>query len=349
VATGNSLTLAELAAALDARVHGDGSIRLERVAPLERADATALSFFSNTRYRPQLRQTKAGAVILAADALDDCPGAALVCSNPHYAYARAAQLLSPAPLRSPGIHPSASIHPQAVIGAEASIGPQAVVEARARLGARVTLGAGSVVGAGAQVGDDTWIGANATVAHEVVIGDRVVVHPGAVLGSDGFGFARGPQGWAKVPQLGGLRIGNDCDIGANTTIDRGALNDTLIGDDVKIDNLVQIGHNVRVGARTVIAGCTAVAGSVVIGENCLIGGQSAIAGHIEIADGVSLMGMSGVTGTLREPGAYASAPPLSPVRQWRKNTVRYGHLDEMYRRLKALEKELEELRRSGSE
>ncbi len=336
--------MAELAARLGATVHGDGGLRVDHVAPLESAGVGAISFFANPRYRSQFRATGAAAVIVAADAVADCPVTAIVSDNPYHSYALAARALNPEPAVTPSIDPTAVVHPEALIGADVSIGPNAVIEAGARLGDRVRLGAGCFVGAGSSIGADTWLGPNATVMHGVAVGRRCQIYPGAVLGADGFGFARGKQGWTKVPQLGGLRIGDDCDIGANAAIDRGALTDTVIEDDVKIDNLVQIGHNVRVGRHTAIAGCVGVAGSTSIGENCLIGGAAGLAGHIDIAAGVTLMGKSAVTGSISEPGAYASLTPLAPVRLWRKNAVRINHLDEMYRRLKALEKELAALK-----
>ncbi|WP_258868112.1 UDP-3-O-(3-hydroxymyristoyl)glucosamine N-acyltransferase [Alkalilimnicola ehrlichii] len=296
-----------------------------------------------------MRAARASAVILDGKSVDDCPTAALVTDNPYYIYARVAQLLNPMQAPAAGIASSAFVHPKAVLGEAVSIGPHAVIEAGARLGDRVVVGPGAVIGSDAVVGEACILGPNVVVAAGVVLGCRVRVHGGAVLGADGFGFARGPDGWAKVPQLGGLRIGNDVDIGANSTIDRGALDDTVIEDDVKIDNLVQIGHNVRVGKHTVLAGCAGVAGSTTIGENCLIGGATAVAGHLEIASGVTLTGMTGVTGSIDKPGMYSSVTPVAPTRQWRKNAVRFNHLDEMYRRLKALEQELAELKGQASE
>ncbi len=347
--TKRQATLAELAAKVGATLHGDGELLVDHVAPLERAGAGAVSFFTNPRYRRQLQRTQATVVVLAEDALADCPVAALVCSNPYYVYATIAHLLNPPPAREPGIHPSAYVHPTAVLGADVSIGAHAVIEAGARVGDRVSIGPGCVIGPGASVGDDSWLAAKVVLARDVVVGRRAVIHSGAVLGADGFGFARGPEGWLKVPQLGGVRVGDDVEIGANTTIDRGALDDTIIGDGVKIDNLVQIGHNVRVGRNSLICGAAGVAGSATIGENCVIGGACVIAGHIELADGVTVMGGTGVSGSLTEPGAYCSVTPVAPARQWRRNAARFNHLDDMFRRLKALENELARLKAGVAE
>lgn len=308
---------------------------------MERAGPDELAFCTSTRYLDQLKRTAAGAVILKEDYAEHCPVPALVVANPYHAYARIASHMYPRRRAPAGIHPTAVVAGDAVIEPGAAVGPHVVIGAGARIGAGSEIGAGSFIGADVTIGADCWLAAGVYVGDRCRIGDRVLLHAGVVIGADGFGFAPGEEGWQKVPQLGIVEIGDDVEVGANSTIDRGALDDTVIGEGVKIDNLVHVAHNVRIGAHTVIAGCTVIAGSVTIGSRCVIGGASAITGHIEIVDGVTVMGMTGVAGHIREPGVYASPLPAQPVKEWRRNAVRFTQLDELAQRLKRVERELD--------
>lgn len=339
------IVLGELARLTGAELHGDPTLLIQRVATLENADTGSIGFLSNPRYRRFLESTRASAVILSRDELSHCRCAALVVRNPYLVFAQVAGLLSPRAEAESGVHARASVHPSATLGDGVSVGPGAVVEAGARLGDGVRVAAGAVIGAGAELGEGCRIGANASLYPGVVLGRRVIVHGGAVLGADGFGFANDGGRWVKVPQVGRVRVGDDVEIGANTTIDCGAVEDTVIEEGVKLDNLIQIGHNVRVGAHTAIAACTAVAGSAVIGRHCMIAGAVAIAGHLEIADRVTITGMTTVTRSITEPGSvYSGGTQMAPNAVWRKSAVRFNQLDEMYRRLRQLEAELEALR-----
>ena len=308
------------------------------MATLRSATQGALSFLSNTRYKKFLKTTRASAVILSASDLEECPAAALVVENPQLAYARAAGLLNPRERRSAGIHASASVSSNADVDPSAWVGQQVVVEAGAWVGARAFIGPGCVIGEDVAVGDDVQLLANVTLCRGVRIGSNTRIHPGAVIGADGFGLARDGDVWVNVPQLGAVRIGSDVDIGANTTVDRGTLEDTVIEDGVKIDNQVQIGHNVWIGAHTAIAGCTGIAGSTRIGRCCVIGGAVGIAGHINIADHVVIEATSGVLRSIEQPGVYSSILPAQEEREWMRNLVRVRTLDSVVRRLQALER-----------
>ena len=339
---GLGYSLREIAEALGAEVHGDENCRIDQVATLADAGPGSISFLANRRYRRQLLSTRASAVILEAEFLSACPVAALTMSNPYLGYAQVAALLAPKYPVPVGIHPSAYVSDSASVDASASIGPQAVVEDHTRVGARTQIGPGCVVETGVTVGDDCIVKANVTICHGVRIGDRVVIHPGVVIGADGFGIANDGGVWVKVPQLGAVVIANDVEVGANTTIDRGALADTVIEEGVKLDNLIQIGHNVRIGAHTAIAAGVAIGGSAIIGKRCTIGGAASIAGHLEIADDVHLTATSAVPNNISEPGLYSSGMPVQDNRTWRRNVVRLRQLDEMAKRLKDLEKKFDE-------
>ncbi len=334
------MKLAALAEGLGAKLHGDGDTEVSRVATLESARPGDISFLSNSRYRRQLAGTAASAVILSEEDAAECPVAALVMANPYLGYARAAAMLNPAPARTPGIHPTAAVHPGARIDPSACVDALAVVADGAVLDAGVYVGPGSVIGERATLGEHCELLARVTLCHDVVLGARVILHPGVVIGADGFGIANDDGVWVKIPQLGTVRLGDDVEVGANTTIDRGALEDTVIGEGVKIDNQVQIGHNVRVGAHTAIAGCAGIAGSARIGSRCTIGGAASISGHLEIADDVHLTATSGVSHSIREPGIYSSGMPVQENRVWRRNVVRMRQLDELWRRVKQLEERL---------
>ena len=335
----SSHTLAELAERFGLRLRGDGNRRLEGIATLANANASQLSFLSNSKYTAQLASTTAGAVILREENLADCPVDALLAADPYVAYAKVAVLFERLPASAPGIHPTAVVDANATVSASASIGPCCVI------GRGAVVEDGAVLGPHCIVGDDCTVGAHSrlvarvTLVTRVVLGRRVLVHPGAVIGSDGFGLAFDRDRWVKIPQLGGVRIGDDCEIGANTTIDRGALDDTVLEEDVRLDNQIQIAHNVHIGAHSALAGCAAVAGSAKIGRYCMIGGNAGVLGHLEVADRVTITAKSLVTHSIREPGEYSSGTPLQDNRSWRKNAARFKHLDDFARRLAALEKD----------
>ena len=337
-----SYRLGDLAERLGAGLRGDPDIVIERVAALYAAGPRDVTFLSNRRYRPYLKDTRAGAVILAPQFAGDCPVPALVLDNPYLGYARAAGLLSPPPETVPGIAVSAVIDPDAEVAPDASIGAHCVVEAGASVAAGTSLGPGSFLGRHSSIGPEGRIAARVAICENVTIGARAIIHPGAVIGADGFGLANDDGVWVKIPQLGGVRVGDDVEIGANTTIDRGALADTVIEDGVKLDNLIQIGHNVRVGAHTAIAAGVAVGGSTRIGSRCTIAGASSVAGHLEIADDVHITATSAVPKSIGRAGVYSSGMPVRENRVWRRNIARLGQLDDMARRLRTLERKLDE-------
>ena len=305
------------------------------------ADATPgqLGFLANPRYRAQLAETQAGVVVLREDDASAFAGTALVARDPYAAFARISALFERLPVREPGIHPSAAIDPSAEISPDAHIGPFTSI------GARTKISTGAVVGPGCSIGDDCELGegcelqARVTLVARVRLGKRVRILPGAVLGAAGFGLAMDGGRWINVPQLGGVVVGDDCEIGANTTIDRGALGDTVLEEDVRLDNQIQIGHNVRIGAHTAMAGCSAAAGSARIGRYCLVGGGAGILGHLEVCDRVVVTAMSLVTHSIREPGEYSSGTPLMDNRSWRKSAARFKQLDRIARRPGASDKD----------
>jgi UDP-3-O-[3-hydroxymyristoyl] glucosamine N-acyltransferase len=319
-------TLAALAVRFGCELKGDPDHEVDSVATLQNASPRSVSFLANLKYRRQLADTRAGAVILEPKFAAECPVAALVCSNPYATYARVAALLHPVPSAPPGIHPGAHVDAGAKIASSASIGAGAVIEAGVRIGERASIGPHCVLMRDAQVGDDTRLVASVTLCHGVQLGARCILHPGVVIGSDGFGFARQPEGWLKVPQVGSVRIGDDVEIGASTTVDCGAIEDTVIEEGVKLDNQIQIGHNVRIGAHTVIAGCSGVSGSTAIGKRCIIGGMVGIAGHLTICDDVHVTGLTLISHSIRTPGVYSSGWPAQEARQWRRTVARLRRL-----------------------
>lgn len=333
-----SYTLHDIAEHIGANVHGEGSTEIVGLNTLQDAGPKELSFLSNTSYRDFLIDTKAGAVIVTADDLQGYEGNALVMDNPYLGYAFASSLFDNAPASELGIHPSAVVANSASVANTATIGPNVVI------GEDVTIGESSIIGAGTVVGDNSILGshcriaANVSIYHGISIGDHVIVHSGAVLGADGFGFAHNQRHWVKIHQLGGVVIGNRVEIGACTTIDRGALGDTVIEDGVILDNHVQIAHNVHVGENTAMAGCSGISGSTVVGKNCIFAGQSGVVGHVTLCDGVQLTGGTIVTKSLDKPGSYSSGTAFSTSREWRKNAVRFNQLDDLAQRIKQLEK-----------
>ncbi|MBO9644600.1 MAG: UDP-3-O-(3-hydroxymyristoyl)glucosamine N-acyltransferase [Pseudacidovorax sp.] len=320
-----SLLLGEIVAALGGELLGDAAMVVERLAPLTAAGPAAISFLSHPRYRKELLASRAGCVIVAPPMRDEAMarGACLVVDDPYLYFARLTQLWKArhSPAQSPGIHPSAVVDAGAHVDATAVIGPLCVVERGARIGA------------------GTVLKSRVTVSEDCVIGDRCLLHPGVVVGADGFGLAPHEGAWVKIEQLGAVRIGNDVEIGATTCIDRGALEDTVLEDGVKLDNLIQIGHNVRVGRNTAMAGCVGVAGSADIGAQCTIGGGAVVLGHLKLADGVHVSAATVVTRSILKPGQYTGVFPIDDNAAWERNAATLRHLHQLRERLRALEKQ----------
>ncbi len=330
-------TLQEIAKHINAELHGDPDCEIKNIGTLENASTGEISFLSNNRYLHFLKSTKASAVILKAENLVDCPVHALVTDDPYLGYANVVRLLYPDTVIEPGIHVNADIH-SVNIHPTACIGPYVTVGRNTKIAANVYIGPGCVIGNDITIGEDTRLIANVVLCHGVEIGKRGILHPGVVIGADGFGIANDNGKWLKIPQIGSVKIGDDVEIGANTTIDRGALGNTIIDDGVKIDNQVQIGHNVYIGEHTAIAGCVGIAGSTKIGKRCMIGGAAGISGHIEIVDDVIIMAMTGVANSIKKPGVYASGVPAMDAKTWRKNIATYKHLYALNSRVIKLEK-----------
>ena len=326
-----SYSAQELAERFSLQLLGDGGVRVDGVATLARAHVGQLAFLSNSRYRSQLDASRAGIVVMRAADAEGHVGTALVADDPYAAFARIAALFDATAAIAPGVHPGAVVDPSAQVDAGAQVGPFVSIGARSRVEAGAVVGPGCVIGDDCIVGPGCRLVARVTLVARVRLGNRVLVHPGAVLGADGFGLAMDRGNWLKVPQLGGVVVGDDCEIGANTTIDRGALDDTVLEEDVRLDNQIQIGHNVHIGAHTAMAGCSAAAGSAKIGRYCLIGGAAGVLGHLEICDRVVITAMSLVTHSIREPGEYSSGTPLMDNRSWRKSAARFKQLDAMAR------------------
>lgn len=335
-----SVTLKELAQHLNGTIKGDADTIISSVATLEKAAKGQISFLANSKYRSQLEATQASAVLLSEKDAADFQGTALIVKDPYVGFARVAQLLDTTPKAADDIHSSAVIDPSARLGEGVTIGANAVIGRNVILGDNVQVGPGSVIAQDSIIGSGSRLWANVTIYHNVHIGSDCIIHSGAVVGSDGFGYANERGQWIKIPQTGGVRIGDRVEIGAGTTIDRGALEHTEIHDGVIIDNQVQIAHNVVVGENTAIAGSTTVAGSVTIGKYCIIGGNSAISGHLSIVDGVHITGSTNITSIVREPGVFSSATVAMDNKLWRKNTVRFRQLDDLFQRVKVIEKSL---------
>lgn len=332
--------LSELAAALDASVVGDEQLLITSIATLKSAQPGQISFLSNPKYRAQLTQSKAGAVLLRHTDLEGFSGNAIVVEDPYVGYARLAQLLDSTPLPSDLIHPTAVIDPSAKIGEGCCIGAHTVIESGVILGNNCHLGANGFVGKNTIIGSGCKTWANVSIYHGVTIGDNCLFHSGCVIGSDGFGFAPNQGTWFKIPQTGGVVIGNKVEVGANTTIDRGALDSTMVGNGCILDNQVHIGHNVIMGEHCAVAANTVFAGSTEIGKNCIIGGACAISGHLTIAQGVTITGMTMVIKDIDSAGVYSSGMPSQTNKEWRKNGARYRQLDAIAKRLKQVENQL---------
>ncbi len=337
--TSRVVSLGEIARRFGLVLRGSDAAAIGGVATLAAADAGQLAFLANPRYRRELASTRAGAVLLREADAADCPVPCLIATDPYASFVRIAALFAPPRAIAAGVHASAVIDATAQVHAAASIGPFVSIGARSQIAAGARIGAGCVIGEDCVVGEDCELVARVTLVQRVRLGRRVLIHPGAVLGADGFGLVMEDGHWLKVPQLGGVAIGDDCEIGANTSIDRGALDDTVLEEDVRLDNQIQIAHNVHIGAHTAMAGCVGVAGSARIGRYCLIGGAAGIAGHLEICDHVTVTAMSMVLNSIDTPGEYSSGITLQDHRTWRRNVARFKHLDELARKLNRLAKD----------
>ncbi|UJJ30789.1 UDP-3-O-(3-hydroxymyristoyl)glucosamine N-acyltransferase [Halopseudomonas maritima] len=344
-----SLSLARLAEELGAQLVGDPEIQIVGLSTLQDAEPGQLTFLANAQYRKYLADSRASAVLLTAQDADGYAGNALIVPDPYLAYARLSHRFDRKPRADAGVHPSAVVADSARVDATASIGPGAVVEADAVIGAGVSVGAQCFVGARSCIGDGGWLAPRVTLYHDVSIGERVVIQSGAVIGSEGFGFASQSGTWQKIAQIGGVRIGDDVEIGANTTIDRGALADTVIGNGVKLDNQIQIAHNVQIGDHTAMAACVGISGSTRIGRHCMIAGGVGMVGHIEVCDNVFVSGMTMVTRSITEPGAYSSGTAMQPAGEWKKSAARIRQLDGMAKRLQQLEKQIEQVTQAASD
>ena len=336
-------TLGQLAAQFGCELVGDAGVVVERVGTLGSAAPDAVTFLANSSYRAQLKHTRAAAVILAPRDRDACPVACLVHAEPYLAYARIATSLHPPASAVPGVHMSAVVAASARVSPSAQLDAHAVVGSDSTIAADAVVGAGAVLGANVSIGKGTRIGARVAVLDGVRIGARCIVHPGAVIGADGFGFAPDSGKWQKIPQVGSVIIGDDVEIGANTTIDRGAIEDTVIEDGVKLDNLVQIAHNARIGAHTIMAAMSGVAGSTKVGKRCMIGGGTVMINSLTIGDDVTITFRSIVTRSIEEPGTYSGHLPAEEAGLWRKNAARFRKLDALADRLIEAERTLERI------
>ena len=339
---GFSFSLREIAAYLDLELRGDDSAIINGLATLESAGPGDLAFLSNPKYENQLATCQAEAVILHPNQVAKFSNNCLISDNPYLAYAKISRWFDPleAVAADTHIHPTAVIDSSADIASDASIGPNVVIEADVSIGQGCHIGPNTTVGKGSVLGDKCIIKSNVSIYHGVRIGSRVLVHSGAVLGADGFGFAPDSSGkWNKIYQVGGVIIGDDVEIGACSTIDRGAIDDTIIGDGVIIDNHVQIAHNARVGDNTAMAAYSGLAGSATVGKNCILAGNAHVVGHVNLCDNVQLTAHTLITKDINEPGSYSSAStPLMSSGLWRKNAVRIAQLNDLALRLKELEK-----------
>ncbi|MFT6901762.1 MAG: UDP-3-O-[3-hydroxymyristoyl] glucosamine N-acyltransferase [Colwellia sp.] len=338
-----SYTLKQLAEKIGAEVHGDASYIIDSLATLSSAGAQQIAFLANEKYSQQLSETKAGAVIISSQHINDCNTHALVMDNPYLGYALTAQLLDTTPKPAHNIHPSAQILPDVTLGVNVAIGANTVIEKGVVISDNVIIGAGCFIGEETLIGSHTKLWANVSVYHRVKIGQNCLIQANTVIGSDGFGYANDKGKWLKIPQLGGVIIGDNVEIGASTTIDRGALEDTVIKNGVILDNQIQIAHNVVIGENTAMAACSVIAGSTTIGKNCVIAGLVGINGHIEIGDGCVFTGMSMVTKNINESGVYSSGMPCQKNKEWNKNNARIRKLESILKRIKSSEHEIEHL------
>ena len=334
------LSVREIAELLGAEYNGDPETLIDHVAPLDSAQPSALSFLASAKFKAFLKTTQAGVVLLPIAFADDCPTSSIVVTDPYLAYARVMQHLYPPLKAGAEVHSSAIVAADAVIGNGVSIGAHTVVSNGVRIGASSQIGSGVFIGDSSTLGSACRLYPNVSIYHDCHLGDRVTVHANTVIGSDGFGYANDGPVWVKIPQIGRVLIGDDCEIGASTTIDRGALEDTVLERGVILDNQIQIAHNVHIGEDTAIAGCVGIAGSAKIGRRCRLGGGAGVLGHLEIADDVTVTAMSLVTSSIAEAGVYASGTPLEANQNQRRNQARFKQLHEMARRLNRVEKKI---------
>jgi len=343
-----SITLDEIVRRFGGTVLGDGATAVSQVGTLESAQSGQISFYAQRRYRKLLDQCSASAVIVGVGDSDVPRRPLIVCDNPYALFARLSAHFNPPEAFAPGMHPTAAVDPDARIAPSAHIGAHVSIAAGVRVGERSIIGPGTRLGRDAQIGEDCRLFGNVIVYHACTLGDRVIVHGGAVIGADGFGLALDAGAWRKIPQIGRALIGDDVEIGANTTIDRGALDDTVIEEGVKLDNQIQIGHNCRIGAHTAIAGCVGIAGSTRIGRHCRLGGSAMISGHLNIVDNVEIGGATAVIKSILKPGTYSGLFPTSPHQDWLKNAAHIRHLDALANRVRELESRLAELERKST-
>jgi UDP-3-O-[3-hydroxymyristoyl] glucosamine N-acyltransferase len=342
-----TITLGQLAEFLGATLRGPADKQITGLATLQEAGPDQVSFLANPQYRKFLATTQAAAVLLKPTDAEGCAADALLVPDPYLAYARISHLFDPKPKAAAGVHSTAVVAADAFVDPAASVGAYAVIESGARIAAGVTIGAHCFIGARSVIGEGGWLAPRVTLYHDVRIGQRVVIQSGAVLGGEGFGFANEKGVWQKIAQIGGVTIGDDVEIGVNTAIDRGAMDDTRIGNGVKLDNQIQIAHNVQIGDHTAMAACVGISGSAKIGKHCMLAGGVGLVGHIEICDGVFVTGMTMVTRSITEPGSYSSGTAMQPAAEWRKSAARMRHLDDMARRLQHLEKIVEAVTSGG--
>ncbi len=342
------IRLSDIVGRFGGELLGDGETRICRVATLASAGSGDLSFLSSGKYRQQLEHSAAACVILGKKDREATSKPRIVCDNPYLYFAKVSAFLNPAPEVAPGIHPSTVVQEGAQIDPMASIGPHCFVGRHAKVGRGAKIAASCTIGEHAEIGDHTLVYPGVTIYDGCILGKNCVVHSGAVIGADGFGLAMDEGKWFKIPQIGKVLIGDDVEIGANTTVDRGALDDTVIGNGVKIDNQVQIAHNVVIGEHTAIAGCTGIAGSTKIGRYCKIGGSGMILGHLNITDHVDISAGTMITKSIDEPGTYTAIYPFAPHREWLRNSAQLRHLNGLAERVRQLEKEIESLERKKS-
>lgn len=337
-----TFTLKQIAELLGAQLEGDPTCEIKSMASINNAKQGTISFLLSPKFKKYLETTQASALIVPNNFDQKLNTNLLFMANPNIGYAKLAKLFNPKKRPAPGIHPSAVVGEDTTIDSSASIGPNVVIGDNVTIAANTIIGPGSFIGDDCIVGKDCEFNANVTCYSNVKIGDRVVLHSGVVLGADGFGMINDNGAWQKIPQLGGVQIGNDVEIGANTTIDRGAIDDTIIEDGVKLDNLIMIGHNVQIGSHTAIAGQAGIAGSTKIGRYCMIGGQAGIADHLEIGDTVIFTAGAQVSKSITEPGIYSSGMPVETRTEWHRNIAHYRRLDKMAKRIKRLEQTQDE-------
>ncbi len=336
------ISLGELAEKLGASLNGDADIRVNRITDIEHAGPDGVSFISSKTFLDKLEATKAGAVIIKPEWAAFSPVAALLVDDPYLGYAKAAQLLDSTPQLASEVHPSAQLAPDVSLAVGVCIGANAVVDSGVTLGRNVQIGAGSVIGKDTVIEAETILKANVTIYHHIHIGQRTLVHSGSVIGADGFGFANESGHWLKIPQLGGVVIGDDVEIGSNCTIDRGALKNTLIGNGVKLDNMIHIAHNVVIGDHTAMAACVGVAGGTVLGERCTVSGGVSIIGHLNIPAGTHFTVCTVVNKSPVAANAYSSGSGMMTNKDWRKSVARFKQLDQMAKKIKQLEKQLQQ-------